>query len=220
MITSDRDGWLASGHVGRLISKTGVDAGWLYLAVRSWAAQIQLKSLASGSVVDSTFPWDMECVMLPPRDSVDGKAVQTAWEKFAGAQRAEDEALSLVEQALVGGGADYDFRPKLSSSPSTLELKFRTLVDEWRNDTQHMSSVKKMVAHPSYKQIIEMGREVLPLLFRELSAHGDHWLVALSAITGEDPVPEDAKFREAVSAWLAWGREKGYLPQSAAEPRA
>lgn len=73
MITSDRDGWLASGYVGRLISKTRVGAGWLYLAARNWAAQIQLKSLASGSVVDSTFPWDMESVIVPPRDSVDGK---------------------------------------------------------------------------------------------------------------------------------------------------
>jgi hypothetical protein len=100
MITSDRDGWLASGHVGRLISNTDVDAGWLYIAVKSWFAQIQLKSLASGSVVDSTFPWDMESVILPPRDSVNGKAIKDAWERFAFAQRLEDEAISLVDKLL------------------------------------------------------------------------------------------------------------------------
>jgi len=209
MITSDRDRWLASGHVGRVINNSDVDAGWLYLAVRNWAAQIQLKASASGSVVDSTFPWDMESVILPPRDSVDGKAIQEAWEKFARAQRSEDQAKSLVEQSLIGGVLDYDFAPRLSQPVSSLELEFRELVDKWRKDTQHTSSIKKMIAHPSYKRIIEMGRDVLPLLFRELNARGDHWIVALNAITGEDPASENATFTEAVDAWLAWGQEKG-----------
>jgi hypothetical protein len=218
MITSDRDGWFASGHVGRLVSNPGVDPGWLYLACRSWQSQIQLKSLASGSVVDSTFPWDMASVRLPPRDSVDGKSIQDAWEKFARAQRAEDEAKSLVEQSL--SGSEYDFAPKLSAAPSPLELEFRELVKKWRKDTQHTSSVKRMVGHPAYKRIIEIGADALPLVFRELNAHRDHWLVALNVITGEDPAPEAATFPEAVDAWLAWGREKGYLPPSVSQPRS
>lgn len=38
MITSDRDGWLASGHVGRIKKKEGTDLNWLFLALRSQAA--------------------------------------------------------------------------------------------------------------------------------------------------------------------------------------
>jgi hypothetical protein len=68
-----------------------------------------------------------------------------------------------------------------------------------------------MTAHPSYRRIMGMGREALPLLLRELSERPDHWLVALNAITGEDPAPEGGTFTEAVHAWLAWGAEKGYL---------
>jgi hypothetical protein len=209
MVTSDRDGWLASGHVGRLIAKAGVDPGWLYLAVRNWAAQIQLKALASGSVVDSTFPSDMESVILPPRDSEDGRAIQEAWEKFATAQRSEDEALSLIERSL---DATYEHGSSLRLSEATdaLASQFQASVDTWRKDTQHISSIKKMIEHPSYKRIIEMGHDVLPLLFRELNAHRDHWLVALNAITGEDPVPPRSTFEDAVEAWLAWGRKKGY----------
>ncbi len=220
MITSDRDGWLANNHVGRIVSNEDVDPGWLYLALRSSGGQIQLKSLASGSVVDSTFPSDMESVILPPPDSVDGEAIRQAWEKFALAQRCEHHALSLVEQSLSGGGgSDYDFSPKLSKPTSPLELEFRELVEKWRKDTQHTSSVKKMVNHPAYQRIIKMGQDVLPLLFRELNSRREHWLVALSLITGEDPAPEGAAFGEAVDAWLAWGREKGYLPQSVTERR-
>jgi predicted RNase H-like HicB family nuclease len=99
MITSDRAGWLASGHVGRVVNNKGVDSGGLYIALRSQAAQIQIKSLASGSVVDSTFPWDMESVILPP-NNLNGKIIQRMWENFAKAQEAENEAISLIENAL------------------------------------------------------------------------------------------------------------------------
>jgi hypothetical protein len=56
-----------------------------------------------------------------------------------------------------------------------------------------------------------MGRKALPLLFAELEREPDHWFPALSAITGVDPVPEGASFKDAVGIWLAWAREKGYL---------
>ena len=79
---------------------SGVNAGWLFLAVRSWCAQIQIKALASGSVVDSTFPQDMESVILPPPMDTDGKAVLKMWEYFAKAQKAEDKAVAIIEEAL------------------------------------------------------------------------------------------------------------------------
>jgi hypothetical protein len=100
MITSDRAGWLASGHIGRLVPNRDIDPGWLYLALRSWVAQIQIKSLASGSVVDSTFPVDMESVILPPRNDSIGNSVLEMWENFAAAQRSENEAISIFTRML------------------------------------------------------------------------------------------------------------------------
>ncbi len=35
MVTPDRAGWMASGHVGRVIARPGIDPGWLYLALSS-----------------------------------------------------------------------------------------------------------------------------------------------------------------------------------------
>jgi hypothetical protein len=101
MITSERDGWLASDHVGRVVPNGGVDVGWLYLALRSRAAQLQIKSLASGSVVDSTFPADMESVILPPPINTDDNSVQASWEYFVEAQKAENEAIEIIETALA-----------------------------------------------------------------------------------------------------------------------
>jgi hypothetical protein len=46
-----------------------------------------------------------------------------------------------------------------------LEAHF-TIVEKWHKDTRHTSSLKKMITHPTYKRIIEIGPKVLPLLFK------------------------------------------------------
>lgn len=92
-----------------------------------------------------------------------------------------------------------------------LERLFRTEVERWKKETRHLSSVTKMIAHPSYMRIMGMGPDALPLILRELRERPDHWLVALNAITGEDPATLNSTFRQAVDAWLAWGVQQGYL---------
>lgn len=104
-ITKDRAGWLASGHVGRVVPKPGVDAGWLFLALKTSHTQMQLKARASGSVVDSTFPQDMEEVILPPALDVDGNKVVKLWEEFCDAQALEEEASRIIDQTLQKVGA-------------------------------------------------------------------------------------------------------------------
>lgn len=100
-ITKDRDGWLASGHIGRVVPKPGVDAGWLFLALKTSHAQIQLKASASGSVVDSTFPEDMEEVILPPPLDVDGARVRQLWDDFCDAQALEEKASAMIDETLA-----------------------------------------------------------------------------------------------------------------------
>ena len=103
MITADREGWMASGHVGRVIPNPGVDPGWLFLALGSEHARIQIKSRASGSVVDGTYEDDMEHVVLPAPAS--NPAVVELWELFSEASLVERRAVSLIDDALGGGNA-------------------------------------------------------------------------------------------------------------------
>lgn len=100
-VTKDRAGWFASGHVGRVIAKPGVDAGWLFLALRTRHAQIQLKARASGSVVDSTFPDDMEAVILPPPLDMDGGSVVQLWDDFCEAQALTEKASAMIDEAML-----------------------------------------------------------------------------------------------------------------------
>jgi hypothetical protein len=104
LITVDRDGWLASGHIGRIVPKKGVDSGWLFLALRTLHAQLQIKARASGSVVDSTFPEDMREVVLPPPLQIDFD-INLAWADMATAQALEEEASRDVDNALLQNAA-------------------------------------------------------------------------------------------------------------------
>ena len=87
MVPPDRDGWLASGHVGRLVPQEGTDPGWLWLAARTRHTQVQLKALASARLLIRHFPRHGS-VILPPPEGVDGKATVEAWECFAAARTA------------------------------------------------------------------------------------------------------------------------------------
>jgi hypothetical protein len=91
------------------------------------------------------------------------------------------------------------------------EQKFRRLVDQWRKETEHISSIAKASMHPAYQRIIGMGYTAIPYLLRELQKDPDHWFWALNAITEQDPAQSEETFDGAVRAWLRWGKGNGHL---------
>ncbi len=93
-----------------------------------------------------------------------------------------------------------------------LEATFDRLVTQWKTETRGVSSTEQLSMNPAYQQIIGMGGDAIPLLLRELEKKSGRWFWALKSITREDPVaPEQQGNTKAmVSAWLNWGREKGY----------
>ncbi|NJK67279.1 MAG: hypothetical protein HC941_12695 [Microcoleus sp. SU_5_3] len=90
----------------------------------------------------------------------------------------------------------------------SLEDTFLELAEKWRHDTEMLSSPTKKLKHPAYQKIISIGKPVLPLILRELERQPDHWFMALSAIAKQDPVSPEDNFKQAVEAWLQWGREQ------------
>ncbi|MCH7922920.1 MAG: hypothetical protein IH975_07815 [Nitrospinae bacterium] len=91
--------------------------------------------------------------------------------------------------------------------------RFQQLVDRWSKETINMSSIAARVAHPAYLEIIGMGDKAVPLLLSELEKRPNHWFLALTAITTENPIPEEARgrFKEMTEAWLEWGRKNNYI---------
>lgn len=92
-------------------------------------------------------------------------------------------------------------------------VRFARLARRWRDETELLSSVSKIVFHPAYQGIMAMGRAALPWIFDDLREHGaDHWHWALHHITGENPVPPDLAGRLSAirDCWLAWADANGY----------
>jgi hypothetical protein len=104
VVTADRDGWYSSGHVGRFIPDDLADTGWLWAAVACGAVQEQIAALACGSVVDALYPEDLEDLILPPRQYVDGENVNAAWNNLAAAAEKAQRATGMIHKALVERG--------------------------------------------------------------------------------------------------------------------
>jgi hypothetical protein len=101
VVTAARAGWLASGHVGRLVAREGQRWGAVYLGLASRQGQSQIRAAASGSVVDSTFPADMEAILVPPVTPAMASSAERAWSAIAAADDLERRATELVESSLV-----------------------------------------------------------------------------------------------------------------------
>jgi len=104
-------------------------------------------------------------------------------------------------------------RPATIANSETLQVKFDSLADEWRRDTQFYSSVTDMVLHPAYQQIIGQGIAMVPFILRELKKGPDHWYWALGAITQANPAANvaDGDISAVCDAWLAWGERRGLV---------
>lgn len=106
LVTQDRAGWGASGHVHRVTPRAGINAGLVYLACSCAPVQAQLKALSTGSVVDALSDVDVASVTVPFEDSTAslklGKAAELAWQHFADAATAEETAISALEAEFRG----------------------------------------------------------------------------------------------------------------------
>jgi hypothetical protein len=180
--------------------------------------------LENGEIVDSTEPQRRELYRSNLSDSREARANTLAaeilmpWNLLKPAineRKSRLEILFKVSRDVIDIRLSSQTALRIKRGPApvsiAIESQFRTLVEKWHKETQHVSSVKKRIEHPAYRRIIEIGRKILPLLFIELHEHPSHWLVALHEITRADPAPEGSTFPEAVEAWLAWGRARGYL---------
>jgi AF2212-like protein len=120
------------------------------------------------------------------------------------------EPLDLREQQLVHVTVSDEAPP---AGPPDGDA-FQALVREWKATRGHTSSAARMAKNPAYQKIIGLGEAAVPLILAELRKEPDHWFVALHTITGADPVPPESrgKVAEMAAAWLAWGKERRYIP--------
>ncbi len=107
-----------------------------------------------------------------------------------------------------GSGSDAIYRARANDFVD----RFNRLVYEWRIETMFKSQIKDKMENPVFRQIIDMGEPIIPLIISELKHKYDFLFLALHAITKENPVPVSARGRipEIIDAWLAWAARRGH----------
>ena len=98
----------------------------------------------------------------------------------------------------------------ISLDRNFLKEQFNGLVGTWKEKTRFMSDPVQMTRLDEYQRIMELGKNAVPLLLRELRRRPDHWFLALEELTGENPVhPEHAGFIRAMTDdWVQWGKRQ------------
>jgi hypothetical protein len=115
--------------------------------------------------------------------------------------------------ASTQGNVAAAFKASVALVRNPVVVRFRRLADQWKAETENMSSVDDMILHPAYQEIVGMGPAIITLLLHELEREPNHWFSALTAISGgQNPVsPENAgDVDKMTAAWLAWGDVCGY----------
>jgi hypothetical protein len=124
------------------------------------------------------------------------------WRKPDRKESVHAAKLTLIGERVAKALAD-------AHSPG-LEERFLQQADKWERETRHLSSPTQKVMHPSYQAILGMGRDVVPLMLRDLAHHRREWFWALSYLTQDNPIKrEDAgRMDKMIAAWVNWGKER------------
>ena len=130
--------------------------------------------------------------------------------------------IDTVPSYAVGfGKSAQDLSAKLSTtmqhyyepvSRTTEEDLFESFALTWGIDNRHNSNAQDIAQHPSYQRIVGMGKDALPMIFKQMRKKPGHWFLALQAITGINPVaPENRGDIVAMTGdWLKWGSDHGF----------
>jgi hypothetical protein len=94
--------------------------------------------------------------------------------------------------------------PQVVDMPN--RARFNAAVERWQQDTIFDSLPDEMKDHDSFREIVEVGNSVVPLIAAHLRRSPSFLFLALEDIFEEDPVPEEAygNLQATVSAWLQW----------------
>ena len=136
-------------------------------------------------------------------------------------EKIENETLIRIPNTLLHSAEVQSFmlfleknsNKKPSKTIVKTKDKFEKLFQKWKSETALLSSATAIIAHPAYRQIMDMGEVALPFMLIKLQQDPQHLFYALYQITGENPVPYEhaGDFEKMTTDWLNWGSKKGYI---------
>jgi hypothetical protein len=88
---------------------------------------------------------------------------------------------------------------------NSIEGYFNYLYDNWQNETKFISFFGNNT-NEYYKNIIGLGKLVVPYIINKLRKEPCHLFIALSEITGKNPVKQEHQglIHEMATDWISW----------------
>lgn len=74
-----------------------------------------------------------------------------------------------------------------------LQKRFDFLKAIWKSETIFVSNAHDIINNAAYRNIISLGRDILPFIFADLKVNDNHWFYALEIITGQNPIKAEHK---------------------------
>lgn len=138
-------------------------------------------------------------------------SVKITWKLFGRRDLTElwieaQDRMEVCEKKLPNPRAGYP-DPRVPN----LVREFTERAERWRRETSFQSSLVAQYMHEDYQYIMARGVEVIPLILERLQKAPENWFWALKHLAGEDVAKDTDNLRDAVNAWLLWGRKKGYI---------
>jgi hypothetical protein len=129
-----------------------------------------------------------------------------------GVQWVVDKHRKRIVEFLFQSSVAVEESPRIAADQTheTTEEAFYRLADEWSDETRTVSSVTALTSHRRYREIVNMGWDVVEYLLRDLQQNHRFWFPALYEITGIRPFdPSDAgNSKKMTEAWIKWGQKK------------
>jgi hypothetical protein len=89
---------------------------------------------------------------------------------------------------------------------NNIENKFKQLHNQWKEETKYFSSVQEITENKNFKEIVNLGKKVIPFIIEQLKIEQSFLTVALKQIINEDPVKENHYgIPQAITNdWIEW----------------
>lgn len=82
------------------------------------------------------------------------------------------------------------------------QTMFQRYLENWKSQTQFLSSVPKITSHPAFKKIIDMGGNAVPLILNEIERQPSNLVWALNAILHKK-TGEGMSVTQACKQWIS-----------------
>ena len=103
---------------------------------------------------------------------------------------------------------------------SELEKKLCKLDNTFYKETAHLSIKEDKKSYPSYRNILKLGEEIIPILLKDLNKKKDIdkafycWDVVLCDLVKEPPkIPQKyaGNMQKILEYWVKWGKDNRYI---------